>query len=110
MSQAWEKICRWYTTNMAHDSEDAQRSQRYTTQIGARGRLVLPSAVRKQMSLNEGDRVVLSLEPDGSMRLVSLREQVRKARGLFRQVAPERDLVSELLSERREEARRENES
>jgi hypothetical protein len=53
---------------------------------------------------------VLSLEPDGSMRLVSLREQVKKARGLFQHVAPERDLVGELLSERREEARRESES
>ncbi|HKI01647.1 MAG TPA: AbrB/MazE/SpoVT family DNA-binding domain-containing protein [Thermoanaerobaculia bacterium] len=94
---------------MAHNLENAQQVQRYTAQVGARGRLVLPAAVRKQMALNEGDRVVLSLEPDGSMRLVSLREQVRKARGLFRQVAPERDLVGELLSERREEARRENE-
>jgi len=53
---------------------------------------------------------VLSLEPDGSMRLVSLREQVKKARGLFQHVAPERDLVGELISERREEARRESES
>jgi AbrB family looped-hinge helix DNA binding protein len=95
---------------MAHKVDDTQPSQRYTAQVGARGRLVLPSAVRKQLALNEGDRVVLSVEPDGSMRLVSLREQVRKARGLFRQVAPERDLVGELLSERREEARRESES
>src|SRR5690242_10545651 len=96
--------------SMAHKSADVQQSQRYTTQIGARGGLVLPAAVRKQLALNEGDRVVLSLEPDGSMRLVSLREQVRKARGLFRHVAPQRDLVGELLSERREEARQENES
>jgi hypothetical protein len=59
--------------------------------------------------LNEGDRVVLTLEPDGSMRLVSLREQVKKARGLYKHIAPERDLVGELLRERRQEALREDE-
>jgi hypothetical protein len=44
------------------------------------------------------------------MRLVSLREQVKGTRGLFRHAAPERDLVDELLMERKEEARREDES
>jgi AbrB family looped-hinge helix DNA binding protein len=82
---------------------------RFTTQVGARGRLVLPAAVRKRLALNEGDRVVLTLEPDGSMRLVGLREQVRKVRGLFRNVAPDVDMVAELIRERRDEERRETE-
>jgi hypothetical protein len=66
--------------------------------------------VRKQLSLNEGDRVVLTLEPDGSMRLVSLREQVKKAAGLYRHVAPDISLADDLIKDRREEARREDES
>ena len=82
---------------------------RFTTQVGARGRLVLPAAVRKRLALNEGDRVVLTLEPDGSLRLVGLREQVRKVRGLFRNVAPDVDMVAELIRERRDEERRETE-
>lgn len=56
------------------------------------------------------DRFVLSLKPDGSLRLISLREQAKKTRGLFRHVAPERDLVAELLLERKEEAIREDEA
>jgi hypothetical protein len=59
--------------------------------------------------MNDEDRLTLVRERDGSMRLLSLREQVEKARGLFKHIAPERDLVGELLRERREEARREDE-
>jgi hypothetical protein len=44
------------------------------------------------------------------MRLVSLREQVRKVQGLYRHLAPGVDLVEELLKDRREEARREEDS
>jgi AbrB family looped-hinge helix DNA binding protein len=101
----WASRPEWYNLRMAH----VTKPSRYTAQVGARGRLVLPAAVRKQLSLNEGDRVVLTLEPDGSMRLVSLREQVERARGLYKHIAPERDLVGELLRERRQEARMEDE-
>jgi AbrB family looped-hinge helix DNA binding protein len=99
-----------YNDDMAHSDKETPQPLRYTTQIGARGRLVLPAAVRKQLALHEGDRVVLSLEPDGSMRLVSLREQVEKTRGLYRHVAPGVSLAEDLLRDRREEARREDES
>lgn len=82
-------------------------SSRYTVEVGARGQLVLPTAVRERLSLTAGDRFVLSLEPDGSMRLVSLREQVKKVQGLFSEVAPGVDLAEELIRERRQETRRE---
>jgi len=39
------------------------------------------------------------------MRLVSLREQIRKVKGLYKDVAPGRDLAEELIQERRAEAR-----
>lgn len=99
-----------YNDDMAHNDKGTPQSLRFTTQIGARGRLVLPAAVRKQLALHEGDRVVLSLEPDGSMRLVSLREQARKAAGLYQHVAPGISLAEDLIKDRREEARREDES
>jgi AbrB family looped-hinge helix DNA binding protein len=78
----------------------------YTVEIGSRGQLVLPEAVREKLSLGAGDRVVLSVESDGSMRLVSLREQIRKTKGLYKDLAPGRDLAEELIRERRAEARR----
>lgn len=95
---------------MAHLTEKLKEKPRYAVQLGARGRLVLPAEVRKKLDLNEGDTFVLSLEPDGSMRLVSLHEQIEKVRGLYKPVAPGADLVKELIQERREEARREGES
>jgi AbrB family looped-hinge helix DNA binding protein len=79
-------------------------ADRYTVEIGSRGQLVLPAAVREKLSLEAGDRVVLSVEADGSMRLVSLREQIRKAKGLYKD-ASGRDLADELIQERRAEAR-----
>lgn len=83
-------------------------SSRYTVEVGARGQLVLPPALREKLSLAKGDRLVLSVETDGSIRLVSLREQIKKVQGLFSHVSPEADLAEELIRERREQARRED--
>jgi len=80
---------------------------KFSVQVGARGRLVLPSEVRKRLTLEEGDTLVLSLEEDGSLRLRSLREQVRRGMGLFQGTAPGGSVADELIRERREEALRE---
>jgi AbrB family looped-hinge helix DNA binding protein len=70
-------------------------------QVGTRGAIFLPLEVRKQLDLGAGDRLVLSVEEDGSMRLRSLREQVKKALGLFQHLAPDVDLAEELIQVRR---------
>jgi len=90
---------------MSHEGEESQ--ERYSVELGDRGRLVLPADVRRRLRLEEGDRLILTVEPDGDLRLVALREQVRRLRGLLKDVAPGRDLADELIRERREEARRE---
>lgn len=82
--------------------------EQYTLQLGDRGRIVLPAAVREQLNLKEGDRLVLTLETDGSLRLTNLRELVKKAQGLFKDIKGV-SLASELIQERREEALREKE-
>ena len=74
-----------------------------------RGRVVLPAKVRRKLGLREGDRMILVVQPDRSLRLVSLREQLKKLRGMYKHLAVGRSLVDELIQERREEARRENE-
>ena len=97
----------WHNSPMTRKVLARDPEPRYTVQVGARGRLVLPSEVRKKLTLEEGDSVVLSLEADGSLRLRSLREQVKRGMGLFRDLAPGVSLADELLQERREEAKRE---
>ena len=93
---------------MANKTSD--QPEQYTLHLGARGRLVLPASLRERLGLTEGDRLILTLEADGILRMVSLRDQVRKLQGIFKNIAPEVSLAEELIQERREEARQENES
>jgi AbrB family looped-hinge helix DNA binding protein len=91
---------------MAHKTADVPLAQ-YTLQLGARGRLVLPAPVRARLDLKEGERLTLVVEPDGTMRLTSLRRQVQTLRGAYRDVAPAESLVDSLIGDRRREAARE---
>lgn len=77
-------------------------------QIGAGGRIVIPSEMRAAMGVSEGDllhaRVV-----DGELRLLSQHAAIRRAQELVRQYIPEGiSLVDELIEERRSEAQRED--
>jgi AbrB family looped-hinge helix DNA binding protein len=73
-----------------------------------RGRVVLPAPVRRALGLAAGDQLILTVEPDGAVRMVSAREVAGRLRGLLLDVAPGRSLVDELPAERRAEARRED--
>jgi len=102
----------------------SEPNQEYTLQVGEGGNLLLPVPVQQQLKLQLGDRPLcppeallalseghstLTVEADGSLRLVSLRQQVQKLQGLFKDIAPGVSLADELIQERREEARRESE-
>lgn len=77
--------------------------------VGERGRLVLPSAVRAKVGIRPGTRLLLTIEPDGSLRLRPYRAIAAQGRGLLAQLAsPDRSMVDELLAERRREAARES--
>ena len=43
------------------------------------------------------------MQNDGKMQLVSLKQQVKKMRGLLKDTSPEINLVDELIQERRKE-------
>jgi AbrB family looped-hinge helix DNA binding protein len=91
---------------MAHEIRQA----RYTLHLGNRGRIVLPAEVRHRLDLKEGDRLILMVEAEGSLCLISAQEAARRARGLLRQMLPglgDRCLSEELIAERRAEAARE---
>jgi AbrB family looped-hinge helix DNA binding protein len=91
---------------MAH----TEVGERYSIQLGNRGRLVLPAEVRRRLDLHDGDRIILSFDDEGSLRLVSARQAARRTRGLLRRIAPalqDRRLAEELIADRRAEAARE---
>lgn len=75
--------------------------------IGERGRLVLPSAVRRELDLKPGTHMLLSTEEDGSLRLRPYRAVAAQNRGLLRDL-PGGPMVDELLAERRAEATQED--
>lgn len=77
--------------------------------IGDRGRVVLPAAVRSALGLEPGMRMLLTTEPDGSLRLRSYRAVAEQSRGMLAELAPaETAMVEELLAQRRAEAARED--
>ena len=74
------------------------------TRIGPGGRLVIPAAQRKELDLQEGDEVVLSVEGD-ELRLASLARRVVRAQALVRRHNPTgRSLVEGLIQDRRAES------
>lgn len=75
--------------------------------LGDRGRLVLPAAIRKRLNLRAGDQLLVTVHPDGSLRVTSPQGVVRQTRGLYRRPAGHRSLTDELIAERRAEVKRE---
>jgi AbrB family looped-hinge helix DNA binding protein len=74
--------------------------------LGKQGRIVIPSRVREELGLSEGDVLNVRVEDDRLLmetRLAAL-ERLRRR---FREAAKGRDPVAELIAERRAEARRE---
>ncbi len=77
------------------------------TKIGQGGRVVVPAKYRRALDLKPGDDVILVLD-DGEVRITTVKKAIRRAQQIVRRYVPEdRDLVSELIKERREEAARE---
>jgi AbrB family looped-hinge helix DNA binding protein len=88
-------------------SKATEPLEQYAIRAGERGRLVLPASLRKRIGLQEGDQLVITVEQDNSLRLVSLSQQVLKAQGLFKDISPGISLADELIEERRAEAKQE---
>lgn len=82
-------------------------SHSFQVQLGARGRLVLPAELRRRMKLQQGDRLVVTEEGRGVLRITSAREVARSLRGAARSWARGESVVDELIQERRREAARE---
>jgi AbrB family looped-hinge helix DNA binding protein len=68
--------------------------------LGDRGRLVLPAAIRADLGLVAGSRLLLSTDPDGSLRLRPYRAVADAGRGLLAELGSG-SMVDELVAERR---------
>ena len=77
--------------------------------IGPQGRIVIPAAVRKALSLRPGDTLLARVE-DGRLVLEKREDILARLKARFAEVPTEVSLVEELVAERRREARREQEA
>ena len=76
--------------------------------VGPGGRIVIPASFRRAMKIQPGDQLVLRFA-DGELRAVSSAEGLRRAqRRVAKYVPRDRNLVDELIAERRLEAERED--
>ena len=74
------------------------------TKMGKGGRIVIPVEYRRALELEEGDDVLVALR-DGEVRIQAIHGAVQRAQQIVQRYVPKhRDLVSELISERRDEA------
>jgi AbrB family looped-hinge helix DNA binding protein len=77
------------------------------TQIGEKGRIVIPAEIREALGMKPGDLVDLRVE-NHELRISTMRSRIRRAQERARQYIPEGVSLSEELSaERREAAKHE---
>ena len=78
------------------------------TTIGEGGRIVIPAQYHKALKLKTGGKLIVLFE-DGALRVLTREKAVKEAQEMYRRIVPkDRDLVAELIAERRAEAARES--
>ncbi len=87
--------------------EPALAYQPVRTKVSDKGRLVIPAQFRDALGIRPGDVVQLDLV-DNELRISTFRSRLERAqKRVQKYTTPGKSLVDELLSERREEVRRE---
>ena len=77
--------------------------------LSPNGRVLIPAAIRKEMGFEPGESLFMDVE-DGVLRIESFRARIRRIQREFAKYIKPGALASdELIADRREEARREEE-
>lgn len=94
---------------MSDMEENDKQPIRAKTRISANGRIVIPASIRQALGVKAGDSIVMEAQ-DGVLRIESYPTLVTRIQREFAQLIPPGvSLVDELLADRREEARKEQE-
>jgi AbrB family looped-hinge helix DNA binding protein len=86
---------------------DSSVPTQHTIELHEDGKITLPESVRQALNWQPGDRLMLTLDTDGNLRLARLQAQIQKLQGIFKDIAPGVSLADELIFDRRQEAQRE---
>jgi AbrB family looped-hinge helix DNA binding protein len=88
---------------------NVKKKTRAKASLSPNGRIVIPAAIRQELGLAPGDTLLMDLE-DGVLRIESYPARIRRIQREFAQYVRPGILASdELIAERREEFRREEE-
>ena len=83
---------------------ETTRKRSVKTKVTQGGRVVIPADMRRQLGIEVGSDVNLTLDGN-SVRILTQKESIRRAQELFRKLIPEgTSLADELIAERRREA------
>jgi len=78
------------------------------TRINQQGRIVIPAECRAAAGLKPGDELLIGPVGEGELRLRTPEQAIKQAQAIVaRRVPKDRDLVAEVIAERRAEAKRE---
>lgn len=81
----------------------------YKAHLEKSGRILIPVAVRRRLGLSEGSQVIVKVEESGALQITSRSQALAGLRERIRKYIPAgRDLVEELIQDRRAEAERED--
>ena len=75
--------------------------------MNQQGRIVIPAECRAAAGLKPGDDLIVEAVGEGELRLRTRRQALREAQAIVARHGSGRDLVAELIAERRAEAERE---
>jgi AbrB family looped-hinge helix DNA binding protein len=78
-----------------------------TIELHENGQINLPDQICQRLNWSPGDRLIITLESDGNLRLNRLQAQIQKLQGIFKDIAPGVSLADELIADRREAAQQE---